>query len=210
VEQNQVWVGMAKETAHQLGTPLSSLMAWVEYLKTKDVESSTIKELTKDIDRLETITERFSKIGSEPKLEKSNLTETINHSVDYLKVRISKKVEITTHFYQSISVFAQFNASLLSWVLENIIKNAVDAMQGNGKIDIYIINQTQFIYIDISDTGTGIAKNKQKTIFEPGFTTKKRGWGLGLSLSKRISAYLFTFIQNINTLIVIPIVLIYM
>jgi len=186
VEQNQVWVGMAKETAHQLGTPLSSLMAWVEYLKTKAIEPSTIKELTKDIDRLETITERFSKIGSEPKLEKSNLTETINHSVDYLKVRISKKVEITTHFYQSIPVFAQFNASLLSWVLENIIKNAVDAMQGTGKIDIYVINQTQFIYIDISDSGTGISKNKQKTIFEPGFTTKKRGWGLGLSLSKRI------------------------
>lgn len=186
VEQNQVWVGMAKETAHQLGTPLSSLMAWVEYLKTKNIEPSTINELTKDIDRLETITERFSKIGSEPKLEKGNLTETISQSVDYLKVRISKKVEITMHNYQSIPVFAQFNASLLSWVLENIIKNAVDAMQGNGKIDIYIINQTQFIYIDISDTGTGIAKNKQKTIFEPGFTTKKRGWGLGLSLSKRI------------------------
>ncbi|PIZ05336.1 MAG: ATP-binding protein, partial [Flavobacteriales bacterium CG_4_10_14_0_8_um_filter_32_5] len=111
---------------------------------------------------------------------------TINHSVDYLTVRISKKVEISTHFYQSIPVFAQFNASLLSWVLENIIKNAVDAMQGVGKIDIHVINQTQFIYIDISDTGTGISKNKQKTIFEPGFTTKKRGWGLGLSLSKRI------------------------
>lgn len=186
VEQNQVWVGMAKETAHQLGTPLSSLMAWVEYLKTKAIEPSTIKELTKDIDRLETITERFSKIGSEPKLEKGNLTETISQSVDYLKVRISKKVEITTHNYQSIPIYAQFNASLLSWVLENIIKNAVDAMQGTGKIDIYVINQSQFIYIDIADTGTGISKNKQKTIFEPGFTTKKRGWGLGLSLSKRI------------------------
>jgi len=186
VEQNQVWVGMAKETAHQLGTPLSSLMAWVEYLKLKNVDENTIKELAKDIDRLETITERFSKIGSVPKLKQENIAEVVNKSLTYLKSRISKKVIISLHELENYDIKAQVNSSLFSWVLENIIKNAVDAMKGEGNIDIYITDQTQFIYIDIKDTGSGIPRSKQKTVFEPGFTTKQRGWGLGLSLTKRI------------------------
>ena len=186
VEQNQVWVGMAKETAHQLGTPLSSLMAWVEYLKLKDVDENTINELSKDITRLEVITERFSKIGSVPKLELENLNTVINDSLSYLKVRISKKVNITFTSQNNTELQAKLNPSLFSWVLENLIKNAVDAMKGEGDIDIFIIDQSQFVYIDITDTGTGIPRAKHKTIFEPGFTTKQRGWGLGLSLVKRI------------------------
>ncbi|MCO6500968.1 MAG: HAMP domain-containing histidine kinase [Vicingus serpentipes] len=186
VEQNQVWVGMAKETAHQLGTPLSSLMAWVEYLKTKDIDENTISELSKDITRLETITERFSKIGSTPKLEEENIHTVISDTLEYLRSRISKKVTITLSPAKNETLSAKVNPSLFSWVLENLIKNAVDAMKGEGSIKIHLTNQTQFIYIDISDTGTGIPRSKQKTIFEPGFTTKKRGWGLGLSLVKRI------------------------
>ena len=150
VEQNQVWVGMAKETAHQLGTPLSSLMAWVEYLKLKgSVEENTINELTKDISRLETITERFSKIGSVPKLEPENLNSVINDSLAYLKVRISKKVNITFTTQNNAEIFAKLNPSLFSWVLENLIKNAVDSMKGEGDIDINITDQSQFVYIDI-------------------------------------------------------------
>ncbi|MCB0400624.1 MAG: HAMP domain-containing histidine kinase [Flavobacteriales bacterium] len=186
VEQNQVWVGMAKETAHQLGTPLSSLMAWVEYLKEKGVEESTITELSKDISRLETITERFSKIGSTPSLEVESINKVILNTVNYLKIRISKKVHITIDAQNNMEVMARLNPSLFSWVLENLIKNAVDAMKGEGDISIYITDQTQFVYIDITDTGTGIPRAKQKTIFEPGYTTKQRGWGLGLSLVKRI------------------------
>jgi K+-sensing histidine kinase KdpD len=184
VEQNQVWVGMAKETAHQLGTPLSSLIAWVEYLKMKDIDENTLTELSKDITRLEMITERFSKIGSIPKLEDENLTEVVSQTLDYLKVRISKKVSV--QFNKDHQVFAKLNPSLFSWVLENIIKNAVDAMKGEGVIMIKITDQSQYIYIDISNTGTPIPRAKQKNIFEPGFTTKQRGWGLGLSLVKRI------------------------
>jgi len=186
VEQNQVWVGMAKETAHQLGTPLSSLMAWVEYLKLKDVDENTLNELSKDITRLEMITERFSKIGSIPKLETENLNKVINDSLSYLKVRISKKVNVSFTTQNNAKVEAKLNPSLFSWVLENLIKNAVDAMKGEGDISIHITDQSQFVYIDISDTGIGIPRAKQKTIFEPGFTTKQRGWGLGLSLVKRI------------------------
>ncbi len=187
VEQNQVWVGMAKETAHQLGTPLSSLIAWVEYLKLKDVvDENTINELSKDITRLEIITERFSKIGSVPKLEQENINEVISGALEYLRVRISKKVNITLTTQNNAELYAKLNPSLFSWVLENLIKNAVDSMKGEGNIDLYITDQSQFVYIDITDTGIGIPRAKQKTIFEPGFTTKQRGWGLGLSLVKRI------------------------
>lgn len=185
VEQNQVWVGMAKETAHQLGTPLSSLMAWVEYLKLKNVDENTIMELSKDITRLETITERFSKIGSVPKLENENVIEVLNQTLEYLKVRISKNVKIELKS-KSQNLLAKLNPSLFSWVLENLIKNAVDAMKGDGKITVTVTDQSQFVYIDIADTGTGIPRSKNKTIFEPGYTTKQRGWGLGLSLVKRI------------------------
>lgn len=183
-EQNQVWVGMAKETAHQLGTPLSSLIAWVEYLKEKDLDPNTVAELSKDINRLEMITDRFSKIGSVPKLELQPLKKITVESVNYLKSRISSKVAINVSINED--VYAKLNPSLFSWVLENLIKNAVDAMSGNGEITITVTDQTQFVYIDIADTGKGVPRSKQKTIFEPGFTTKQRGWGLGLSLVKRI------------------------
>lgn len=185
-EQNQVWVGMAKETAHQLGTPLSSLMAWVEYLKTKNVPEETIVELEKDVKRLETITERFSKIGSAPKLQKENIVEAMEDSISYLKTRTSKNVIYTIKSHNGKQVFAQMNIPLFAWVIENLCRNAVDAMDGSGSITVDIFDQTQFIYIDITDTGKGMPKSKYKTIFKPGFTTKQRGWGLGLSLSKRI------------------------
>lgn len=185
-EQNQVWVGMAKETAHQLGTPLSSLMAWVEYLKTKNVPPETITELEKDVKRLETITERFSKIGSAPKLEKENIYSVMEEAVNYLKTRTSKNVVYTIKAHDGLQVVAQLNVPLFAWVIENICRNAVDAMDGNGSITVDIYDQTQFVYIDITDTGKGLPKSKYKAIFKPGFTTKQRGWGLGLSLSKRI------------------------
>lgn len=184
-EQNQVWVGMAKETAHQLGTPLSSLLAWVEVLRTKGVDDETIKELSQDIGRLETVTERFSKIGSNPNLEQHDVNLVISTTISYLKTRLSKNVK----FSQTGSpgeVLASMNIPLLEWVLENIIKNGVDAIRGDGNIDIDIIDQSQFVYIDITDNGKGIPKGQRKTVFEPGFTTKQRGWGLGLSLTKRI------------------------
>jgi signal transduction histidine kinase len=184
-EQNQVWVGMAKETAHQLGTPLSSLMAWVEILKAQNTDQQTISELEKDIKRLEMITERFSKIGAIPVLKSENIVAIIEDSIQYLRGRISKNVSLDIHSEQP-GILAKVNPSLFSWVLENLIKNAVDAMSGKGQITISIKDLGQYIYIDITDTGSGIPKNKQKTVFEPGFTTKKRGWGLGLSLVKRI------------------------
>lgn len=184
-EQNQVWVGMAKETAHQLGTPLSSLMAWSAYLEAQGIEQSTIVELNKDIDRLNTITDRFSKIGSNPELAETNVTEVVEHAFDYLKNRVSKKVHfrIETH---SRNLTAHINKPLFGWVLENLVKNAVDAMDGVGSLHAVIGEEGKWIYIDITDTGKGIAKNQWKTVFSPGFTTKKRGWGLGLSLAKRI------------------------
>jgi len=186
VEQNQVWVGMAKETAHQLGTPLSSLIAWLEYLRSKGLEPETANEIEKDVKRLETITERFSKIGSVPKLDKVNLISVLNNSVNYIKLRSSKNVVFTVDTENQKEIIAQLNIPLFEWVIENLCRNAVDAMNGNGAINISISDQTQFVYIDVSDTGKGIPKSKYKTVFEPGFTTKQRGWGLGLSLTKRI------------------------
>lgn len=183
-EQNQVWAGMAKETAHQLGTPLSSLMAWIELLKSQGVEDSTVQEMNKDIDRLQTITDRFSKIGSETKLENLNVNQIVNDSVDYLKKRISSKVELTLP--NTEQYIAKVNKPLFEWVIENLTKNAVDAMEGAGKITYHISERAGQICIDISDTGKGIPSKQLKTVFEPGFSTKKRGWGLGLSLAKRI------------------------
>lgn len=184
-EQNQVWVGMAKETAHQLGTPLSSLIAWMELLKNKINDEQITGEINKDISRLETITERFSKIGSAPKLVKQNVVVVIGKSVDYIKSRSPEKVVFSIHA-KSDEIMALLNISLFEWVIENLCKNAIDAMNGVGKINIEISDQMQYVYIDVSDTGKGIPKSKYKTVFEPGFTTKQRGWGLGLSLSKRI------------------------
>ena len=184
-EQNQVWVGMAKETAHQLGTPLSSLMAWLELLRMRGMSIEYTSEIEKDIQRLHTITERFSKIGSAPALSKVNVYEVLTRSVDYIKTRSSPSVEFVIDA-PSIEVYAPMNVPLFEWVIENILKNALDAMSGKGKICINITDQQQFVYIDITDTGKGIPKATYRTIFKPGYTTKSRGWGLGLSLSKRI------------------------
>lgn len=184
-EQNQVWVGMAKETAHQLGTPLSSLVAWLELLKMKGLSDEYSKEIEKDLQRLQTITDRFSKIGSAPALSRSNIHTVLEHSVDYIRSRTSGKVTFTLQS-QANEVSVPLNIPLFEWVIENILKNAIDAMGGNGTITISILDQQQFVYIDIADTGKGIPKSAYKTIFKPGYTTKSRGWGLGLSLSKRI------------------------
>ena len=185
-EQNQGWVGMAKETAHQLGTPLSSLGAWTDYLKAHYPNDSNILEMDKDIARLNTITERFSKIGSAPALKRENIMEVIQNSINYIKTRTSQKVNMTVKNLQNHNIEAPLNIPLFEWVLENIFKNAIDAMAGAGDISVTLHDQKQFVYIDIKDTGKGIAKSKYKTVFKPGYTTKSRGWGLGLSLSKRI------------------------
>lgn len=186
-EQNQVWVGLAKETAHQLGTPLSSIMAWVELLKMQqNVPSETIIEMEKDVDRLQTVAERFSKIGSQAALSKTNITELIYITIDYLKTRTSQNVHyyILTPF--DVQIFAPINQQLFEWVIENLCRNAVDAMAGKGSITINITDEEKSVSIDITDTGKGIPKSKFKTIFNPGYTSKQRGWGLGLSLSERI------------------------
>lgn len=184
-EQNQVWVGMAKETAHQLGTPLSSLMAWSALLEAQGVDKSSLDELNKDIDRLNTITDRFSKIGSKPELYEVNMTQTVRDMIDYLDSRVSKKVIIAVATDDE-NLTAHINKPLFSWVIENIVKNAIDAMDGQGKLTLRILHENNRVCIDITDTGKGIPKHQWKTVFEPGFTTKKRGWGLGLSLVKRI------------------------
>ncbi len=185
-EQNQVWVGMSKETAHQLGTPTSSLMASLELLKLKKVDPEITNEFEKDVKRLEIITERFSKIGSKPKLRKQNIITVLLNAVDYIKARSSKKVNFKYNFAENDIINVPFNPSLFEWVIENLCKNAIDSMEGNGNITINIDDRIQYLFIDIIDDGKGIPKSKYKTIFQPGYTTKQRGWGLGLSLSKRI------------------------
>ncbi|MDQ6757908.1 MAG: HAMP domain-containing histidine kinase [Bacteroidota bacterium] len=183
--QNQVWAGMAKETAHQLGTPLSSLQGWVEMLKEKESDNSIATEMEKDVDRLKLISDRFGKIGSTPKLEEKNVVEQIRDMVAYIKRRSTEKVsfEIKT---SDENVPVQISAPLFDWVIENLLKNALDAMEGQGIINIKIKNEIDDILIDVTDTGKGISKKNINKVFKPGFTTKKRGWGLGLSLSKRI------------------------
>jgi signal transduction histidine kinase len=186
-EQNQVWVGMSKETAHQLGTPISSLREWHNLLKEteKDQQEEILKEVDYDIKRLELITERFSKIGSEPILKAENLDLVIEKAIGYLKNRVSSKVNFTVDIGQPNN-WANINIPLFDWVIENLCKNAIDAMDGNGSLRIVLNHDTEKVYIDITDTGKGIPRGKFKTVFKPGFTTKKRGWGLGLSLTKRI------------------------
>ena len=183
--QNKLWAGMAKETAHQIGTPLSSLIGWIELLKTEDIPESTTKEIEKDIERLQTITDRFSKIGSEPKLEQMDIVSETLLSYDYLQSRFSKQIEFS-HSAPQKSILIPLNATLHSWTIENMVKNAIDAMKGKGKLHLAIEEENDSVKITISDTGSGIPKHQFKKIFEPGFTTKKRGWGLGLSLTKRI------------------------
>lgn len=184
-EQNRLWTGMAKETAHQIGTPLSSLVGWAEILKSEKVNPSYIEEIEKDISRLETITERFSKIGSIPTLEKMDIVKMTIESFDYLKARSSDLIdfEIST---PKESLLVNLNKQLYGWTIENLVKNAIDAMKGKGQLVIEILPEDKFVKINITDTGKGIQKQKFTKIFEPGYTTKKRGWGLGLSLAKRI------------------------
>lgn len=184
-EQNKVWVGLSKETAHQLGTPLSSLNAWMELLKLKNDHPAHILEIEKDVARLNRIADRFSKIGSVPKLEEADIPSLVHDTVAYLRKRISDNVEIRCLFPEK-PVVAHVNEALFSWVIENITKNAVDAMSGKGVITYTLSERENQIVLDISDTGKGIASSKFKTVFNPGFTTKERGWGLGLSLVKRI------------------------
>ena len=189
-EQNRVWVGMAKETAHQLGTPISAIIAWLEHLKLSkggDVETMEIvKELENDVERLNLVADRFSKIGSEPKLDKINLVEELEKCKIYMQKRAPKRIEFDFPKIDEEGFFGKINPPLFDWVLENLLRNALDAMDGTGKISAEIYEESEFITIDIKDTGKGIPGNKLKTVFEPGFTTKKRGWGLGLSLAKRI------------------------
>jgi len=183
--QNKLWAGMAKETAHQIGTPLSSLIGWLEIMKADHVAETTIQEIEKDINRLQTITERFSKIGSEPVLEIKDIIAETEQSFDYLKSRFSKQVEFSFKAPDD-PIFVSLNPALHSWTVENLVKNAIDAMKGKGQLAVIIENDHHWVKILVSDTGKGIPKNQFKRIFEPGFTTKKRGWGLGLSLTKRI------------------------
>lgn len=185
-EQNQVWVGMSKETAHQLGTPISSLLAWLEILKGQpNMDRDILKEINRDVSRLEMITDRFSKIGSTPTLSSVDLLNEVQESIHYLKDRISKKVDFSIQSGAE-SHAVQLSTPLFSWVMENLCKNSVDAMDGEGSITFNIGMTSGFVYLDIADTGKGISKRKQQTVFQPGFTTKSRGWGLGLTLVKRI------------------------
>lgn len=184
-EQDQVWVGMSKETAHQLGTPLSSLMAWNEHLLSEGVDPSIVREMQQDVKRLNTITDRFSKIGSQPVLVHENLTEVLAESLDYLRKRSSRNVHYDIEI-PAEAIYAQLSKPLFDWVIENLCKNAIDAMEGKGQINVEMKEVPEGLTIDISDTGKGIPKANYTTVFEPGYTTKSRGWGLGLSLCKRI------------------------
>ena len=184
-EQNKVWVGLSKETAHQLGTPISSLMAWTEMLKENYPNDELLPEMDKDVKRLERIAERFSKIGSVPEPVDTSMKEVIQHVIDYMNHRTSQKVNIICNM-PAEDVILQMNASLFEWVIENLCKNAVDAMEGEGTITISLWKDNKNVIIEVADTGKGIMKKDIKHVFTPGFTTKKRGWGLGLSLAKRI------------------------
>jgi nitrogen-specific signal transduction histidine kinase len=185
-EQNQVWVGLTKETAHQLGTPTSSLIGWLDVLKMKKNNLEFIHEFENDVNRLEKITDRFSKIGSKPKLSQTRLIPVIRNAVQYIMSRSSQQVRISVHAADHEEIMVPLNIPLFEWVVENLSKNAIDAMDGNGTLDIRVTGHPRTVSIDFEDTGKGIPKSKFKTIFKPGFTTKERGWGLGLSLSKRI------------------------
>ena len=187
-EQNQVWVGLAKETAHQLGTPISSLIAWVDLFKAIDSKPDTemLNEMRKDITRLELVTERFSKIGSDPVLVMEDIPELVSESVAYLKARASQKVVFEIKFEALHSCYAKVNRHLFDWVIENLTKNAIDAMDGRGEITFSLSENKKYVVLDVRDSGKGISSSDWQQVFKPGYTTKKRGWGLGLSLAKRI------------------------
>jgi signal transduction histidine kinase len=184
--QNQVWAGMAKETAHQLGTPVSSLEGWVEMLKEKSIEPKIVQELEKDVDRLRLVSDRFGKIGSTPQLEETDIVQRINFMIDYMRRRAAGKILFSVKTEGDTPIIASISPPLFDWVIENLLKNALDAMEGKGSIQVVIRNEKTLIELDITDTGKGISKQNVQQVFKPGFTTKKRGWGLGLSLSKRI------------------------
>jgi K+-sensing histidine kinase KdpD len=184
-EQNKVWVGLSKETAHQLGTPISSLMAWMELLQSMGVDPDMVKEMNKDVTRLSTIASRFSKIGSKPQMEVDDLNQVINRAASYMSTRISSRISLSVHLSDE-ALPANVSAPLLEWVMENLIKNAVDAMEGSGSITIETTVDGRNARVSVTDTGKGISRKNQKTVFNPGYTTKKRGWGLGLTLAKRI------------------------
>ena len=184
-EQNKVWVGLSKETAHQLGTPVSSLMAWVEMLKEQYPQDDLLPEMDKDVKRLQLIADRFSKIGSLPEPVEASMNDVLEHVIDYMDRRTSNQVQMIRHLPDH-EVIVKMNASLFEWVVENLCKNAVDAMDGAGYIDITVDEDERCVYVDVKDTGKGIAKGNFDSVFKPGFTTKSRGWGLGLSLAKRI------------------------
>ncbi|HYM92666.1 MAG TPA: HAMP domain-containing sensor histidine kinase, partial [Chitinophagaceae bacterium] len=184
--QNQLWAGMAKETAHQLGTPVSSLEGWVEMMKEKPENEKLVKELSKDVNRLRLVSDRFGKIGSTPHLEKLDLVEQINSMVDYIRKRAAGKVNFVVNTHGEQQIPAMISGPLFDWVIENLLKNSLDAMEGRGTCSVDILNGKENITIDVSDTGKAISRQNISKVFKPGFTTKKRGWGLGLTLSKRI------------------------
>ena len=183
--QNQVWVGLSKETAHQLGTPLSSIEAWLELLREHEINNEAVVEMRKDLDRLKLVADRFSKVGSAPQLAEENLVTRLQEIVEYMQKRAPRKVAITL-YHKEAEVPVNISGPLFDWVMENLIRNALDSMGGQGKIDVTVINMPQQVWIDVQDSGKGIQKHEIKKVFTPGFTTKKRGWGLGLSLSRRI------------------------
>ena len=185
-EQNRVWIGLTKETAHQLGTPTSSLLGWIEYLREQSVDPMVVEEMEKDLAHLRKIVDRFSKIGSDTPLEPANVNEVVGGCVMYFRKRIPRNVTLDYNGFASDRVQAMLNTALFEWVVENLLKNSLDALQGHGAINVHISANDKSVMIDVSDTGKGIAKSNWKTIFEPGFTTKTRGWGVGLSLSRRI------------------------
>ncbi len=185
-EQNRVWVGLSKETAHQLGTPISSLMAWMELLPEMGVDRDTVAEMNKDVNRLSTIASRFSKIGSTPQMKPTGINDTVGAAAAYMSTRISSRIRLTTHLDPADDLRAMACAPLFEWVMENLIKNAVDAMDGQGSIDVSTGRDGSMVFIEVADTGKGIARKNFKTVFQPGFTTKSRGWGLGLTLARRI------------------------
>jgi signal transduction histidine kinase len=186
-EQNRVWVGLAKETAHQLGTPLSSLMGWLTYLEsTEKLDTPTVQELEKDVNRLQTVTDRFSKIGSNTQLEQHNLYEQVAQGLSYLRSRFSRKATISIDASADRELKAWINEALFNWVIENLVKNAINAIDEQGCITFYIHQQGRYAVVDVADTGRGLQRSEFRSIFEPGYTTRKRGWGLGLSLSRRI------------------------
>ena len=185
-EQNRIWIGLAKETAHQLGTPTSSLLGWIAYLRSQPVDQTAVEEMNKDLAHLMKIVDRFSKIGSETPLTPANINEVVGETVMYFRARIPRNVTIDYNGLAIAPVQASINTALFAWVVENLLKNSLDALQGHGRIDVRIASDERHVMIEVKDTGKGIPKSNWKRIFEPGFTTKTRGWGLGLSLSRRV------------------------